>query len=137
MYKIITLLMVFFFFSSRRRHTRSLCDWSSDVCSSDLPLCRRGARLDGSHRYTALAGLERLAHLAHKERRYVHVGAARARPDDVLRHLQGLGYRVGALEAHAFGGHNISPDKDHVPQVIQGMGRPVQDCERMNAVVGV
>ena len=29
-------LFVFFFFSSRRRHTRSLCDWSSDVCSSDL-----------------------------------------------------------------------------------------------------
>src|SRR5260221_6746830 len=27
---------VVFFFSSRRRHTRSLCDWSSDVCSSDL-----------------------------------------------------------------------------------------------------
>src|SRR5438034_7428701 len=25
-----------FFFSSRRRHTRSLCDWSSDVYSSDL-----------------------------------------------------------------------------------------------------
>src|SRR5438034_3303153 len=24
------------FFSSRRLHTRSLCDWSSDVCSSDL-----------------------------------------------------------------------------------------------------
>src|SRR5438034_7296631 len=28
--------LLFFFFSSRRRHTRSLCDWSSDVCSSDL-----------------------------------------------------------------------------------------------------
>src|SRR5947207_15292865 len=28
--------MFVFFFSSRRRHTRSLCDWSSDVCSSDL-----------------------------------------------------------------------------------------------------
>src|SRR5438132_4173287 len=28
--------MTFFFFSSRRRHTISLCDWSSDVCSSDL-----------------------------------------------------------------------------------------------------
>src|SRR5690349_23898792 len=27
---------LFFFFSSRRRHTRSLRDWSSDVCSSDL-----------------------------------------------------------------------------------------------------
>src|SRR6266481_10065844 len=30
------LNMVFFFFSSRRRHTRWNCDWSSDVCSSDL-----------------------------------------------------------------------------------------------------
>src|SRR6266481_10104303 len=27
---------IFFFFSSRRRHTRWNCDWSSDVCSSDL-----------------------------------------------------------------------------------------------------
>src|SRR5690242_21355638 len=27
---------IFFFFSSRRRHTRLTCDWSSDVCSSDL-----------------------------------------------------------------------------------------------------
>src|SRR5438034_2188941 len=30
------LMFFCFFFSSRRRHTRSLCDWSSDVCSSDL-----------------------------------------------------------------------------------------------------
>src|SRR5260370_14775080 len=29
-------LAYFFFFSSRRRHTRFKCDWSSDVCSSDL-----------------------------------------------------------------------------------------------------
>src|SRR2546427_3211274 len=28
--------LFFFFFSSRRRHTRFDCDWSSDVCSSDL-----------------------------------------------------------------------------------------------------
>src|SRR6267143_2587607 len=28
--------IIFFFFSSRRRHTRWNCDWSSDVCSSDL-----------------------------------------------------------------------------------------------------
>src|SRR2546430_10884025 len=27
-----------FFFSSRRRHTRFDCDWSSDVCSSDLKM---------------------------------------------------------------------------------------------------
>src|SRR5690242_20813688 len=31
----------FFFFSSRRRHTRLTCVWSSDVCSSDLEICRR------------------------------------------------------------------------------------------------
>src|SRR6266480_3780276 len=31
-------LIFFFFFSSRRRHTRLTCDWSSDVCSSDLAL---------------------------------------------------------------------------------------------------
>src|SRR5690349_5654184 len=29
-------IFCFFFFSSRRRHTTSLRDWSSDVCSSDL-----------------------------------------------------------------------------------------------------
>src|SRR2546430_17590472 len=35
-----------FFFSSRRRHTRFDCDWSSDVCSSDLALRgRRGERV--------------------------------------------------------------------------------------------
>src|SRR5204862_1631429 len=32
----VILCFFFFFFSSRRRHTRSLRDWSSDVCSSDL-----------------------------------------------------------------------------------------------------
>src|SRR5260370_7521242 len=34
----LLLSMCFFFFSSRRRHTRFKCDWSSDVCSSDLVL---------------------------------------------------------------------------------------------------
>src|SRR2546430_12276174 len=33
--------MRLFFFSSRRRHTRFDCDWSSDVCSSDLPNSER------------------------------------------------------------------------------------------------
>src|SRR5690554_7787855 len=28
---------IIFFFSSKRRHTRCGRDWSSDVCSSDLP----------------------------------------------------------------------------------------------------
>src|SRR2546430_12426040 len=36
------LISFFFFFSSRRRHTRFDCDWSSDVCSSDLRQSRGG-----------------------------------------------------------------------------------------------
>src|SRR5260370_39889613 len=32
----MTSRIFLFFFSSRRRHTRFKCDWSSDVCSSDL-----------------------------------------------------------------------------------------------------
>src|SRR5256886_6906598 len=39
----------YFFFSSRRRHTRFDCDWSSDVCSSDLAVphdaCQGGFHL--------------------------------------------------------------------------------------------
>src|SRR3712207_6880464 len=33
----VCYVLIFFFFSSRRRHTRYWRDWSSDVCSSDLP----------------------------------------------------------------------------------------------------
>src|SRR5947207_11724923 len=39
-------MFFFFFFSSRRRHTRSLCDWSSDVCSSDLDAPPREPQAD-------------------------------------------------------------------------------------------
>src|SRR5690625_1819260 len=41
-------LIFIFFFSSRRRHTRWPRDWSSDVCSSDLPLPRTGPALTAS-----------------------------------------------------------------------------------------
>src|SRR2546427_780994 len=39
-------MSVVFFFSSRRRHTRFDCDWSSDVCSSDLLPVGRTTPLD-------------------------------------------------------------------------------------------
>src|SRR2546430_9853924 len=52
-------LVVFFFFSSRRRHTRFDCDWSSDVCSSDLEfwyglvgLAGIGQNFDGNGTFT-------------------------------------------------------------------------------------
>src|SRR2546430_10746536 len=36
--RLASVCVLFCFFSSRRRHTRFDCDWSSDVCSSDLVL---------------------------------------------------------------------------------------------------
>src|SRR6266508_4978851 len=44
------MLPVFFFFSSRGRHTIWPRDWSSDVCSSDLPSCPRGKAYESSSR---------------------------------------------------------------------------------------
>src|SRR5438270_13999363 len=44
--------MFFFFFSSRRRHTRFDCDWSSDVCSSDLVHDCGGIRKNSATRQT-------------------------------------------------------------------------------------
>src|SRR6266571_5939547 len=40
------MIIIFFFFSSRRRHTRLTCDWSSDVCSSDLGVQADEGRTD-------------------------------------------------------------------------------------------
>src|SRR5256885_13694828 len=68
-----------FFFSSRRRHTRLQGDWSSDVCSSDLPWLHdtEGRRyLDGvsswwvnlfghSHPHIQAALTDQLAQLDH------------------------------------------------------------------------
>src|SRR6516164_10916956 len=48
-----------FFFSSRRRHTRWNCEWSSDVCSSDL--------LD--HGVVGLGAGVGEEHLGHRHRR--------------------------------------------------------------------
>src|SRR6266403_2727649 len=52
----------FFFFSSRRRHTRSLRDWSSDVCSSDLDA---GA---APRAYLWIKRVERRMHHSHEDR---------------------------------------------------------------------
>src|SRR5260370_40848511 len=50
----------FFFFSSRRRHTRFKCDWSSDVCSSDLTAQEGGPGHDHAEPRISPHGLSRL-----------------------------------------------------------------------------
>src|SRR6266403_1226765 len=47
-FSILQYFLYLFFFSSRRRHTRSLRDWSSDVCSSDLDHRSELQGLEGS-----------------------------------------------------------------------------------------
>src|SRR5438034_7980936 len=56
-----------FFFSSRRRHTRSLCDWSSDVCSSDLMTLPEMALrfiLNNLDVHTTIPGMRKPKHVA-------------------------------------------------------------------------
>src|SRR5436190_24166889 len=64
------MMLLSFFFSSRRRHTRSLCDWSSDVCSSDLAGRalgggRRGGRGGGRGRVGGAARQQQAAQADH------------------------------------------------------------------------
>src|SRR5260370_1722341 len=51
---------VLFFFSSRRRHTRFKCDWSSDVCSSDL-ICSKLTPLNSRISLTNLSHPKRMS----------------------------------------------------------------------------
>src|SRR5205085_5800818 len=82
-------LLSCFFFSSRRRHTRFDCDWSSDVCSSDLDeiALSENASLDGFMHKILGKGyfvldqwqLEKLAHVRRKARAcYVTDGLPRS-----------------------------------------------------------
>src|SRR5438309_5536963 len=70
------LSVLIFFFSSRRRHTRWNCDWSSDVCSSDLirDLEHRGERRrygEEQRRPLPREDLEHLHRLGRSEERRV------------------------------------------------------------------
>src|SRR6266481_8120448 len=84
---------VLFFFSSRRRHTRWNCDWSSDGCSSDLPLTRpRPGHAD-------LAGMQKFGHTDARpvlERASARETAARVALGEVARRLlsQVLGIEI-------------------------------------------
>src|SRR6266480_5374218 len=102
-----TRIFFFFFFSSRRRHTRLTCDWSSDVCSSDLCRCQRTACFDEE----GLArGREPDPARETMEQCHAHfpLEVADLLRERRLRHAQPTG---GSEEAPFFG------DRDEVPQV--------------------
>src|SRR5260221_2141036 len=69
----------FFFFSSRRRHTRSLCDWSSECA---LPISALKA---GAHDFLAKTALARLLPAVERELRDVAVRRERTLAHDALR----------------------------------------------------
>src|SRR5438874_2285443 len=62
----VVVSVFFFFFSSRRRHTRSLRDWSSDVCSSDLGLATFAQRKLGERGVEIRLGQRLAAATAHE-----------------------------------------------------------------------
>src|SRR5690625_1310189 len=78
----------FFLFSSRRRHTRWPRDWSSDVCSSDLP----GLNLDGYLK--KLFGCIRRVEPSACDKAYPPLGNAQERG------VKPLGHRVLVVRVH-------------------------------------
>src|SRR4030095_850407 len=73
------------FFSSRRRHTRSLCDWSSDVCSSDLDERVIRALADAFTLHWSNADAENLSLMWSREGDIVHPDGVIERGREVIR----------------------------------------------------
>src|SRR5882762_11517879 len=92
-----------FFFSSRRRHTTFKCDWSSDVCSSDLVALigeRRAALVEvAGDRLLAVVDVARRDDLVARvaERLHRHVELVAVLGLHVLAH----DLLAGLSEAHA------------------------------------
>src|SRR3972149_4172328 len=89
------------FFPSRRRHTRFDCDWSSDVCSSDLR--RRKLVLEAIQEVCSYRGWRLLA--AHVRSSHVHaVVVAEDMPERVLQGFKASDRTALGQRARA-GGH--------------------------------
>src|SRR6266496_310305 len=105
----ISITFFFFFFSSRRRHTRSLRDWSSDVCFRSRAGGSDGDRQPGRSSSRVLHVVQREVAVAATKRG----GGAAARPGaiDVVRHLAASGYRAALHPLHARRGRGRGGDR--------------------------
>src|SRR5882672_1938242 len=117
--------LLFFFFSSRRRHTRSLCDWSSDVCSSDLHKVRSTPDDPGRAMVTGLLELCRQAEIGASEVDAVFHGTTVA-TNAVLEHR---GSEAGMLTTKGFRdvvhiGRHQRPQHYSIMQDIPWQARP-------------
>src|SRR3989475_12918327 len=111
----------FFFFSSRRRHTRFDCDWSSDVCSSDLvrPVCGLTSMHTGTTGTTGMTGItdgaDGMAFLDIEQVVFTYPG----RPPVV----DGVDWRVQAGEVHCLLGRS-GCGKTTLLKLAAGLLRP-------------
>src|SRR3974377_147219 len=83
----------FFFFSSRRRHTRWNCDWSSDVCSSDLIISTTQIYSDSGELEGAVATIKDITEEVAPQRREV------VAESKLMRDVINFTKRVAASEA--------------------------------------
>src|SRR6267378_4974672 len=103
------MFIFFFFFSSRRRHTRSLRDWSSDVCSSDL--AHDSGQLKFCNTHAGLAEKRTFKHFIAALRRIhwvVHCKAPFAGPEQVLRYLSRYTHRIAISNRRLVAADNTS-----------------------------
>src|SRR6267142_4308561 len=114
MFAYVLHYFLYFFFSSIRRHTRLTCDWSSDVCSSDL---FEAEHLVHSH----LQGLGALAVKEHDVLQRPHAAAVDAADADfadiagvIERADLQLQRTVGVLIAHRYIFENRLEEGGHI-----------------------
>src|SRR2546430_11433854 len=109
-YLFLLVFCFFFFFSSRRRHTRFDCDWSSDVCSSDLVSILPAASAQNMKASSA-SGLcaRRIVRLAGTRASGGDLGRLDVEGLEVVLVLGVLGPPAGALRRFVPGGLGVRP----------------------------
>src|SRR6266516_6860353 len=115
-------MFFYFFVSSRRRHTISYGDWSSDVCSSDLPRLARDPELLGVREELRARGPHvRVQHVVEPPGPPVHalrvVGAlpAAPRPDELRERAREPDRAAARAPEPSESRGGLRMDRPHVP----------------------
>src|SRR5260370_14402930 len=115
--------MIFFFFSSRRRHTRFKCDWSSDVCSSDLGHDGKWFVTHVHQERLVAAYVVNVVDEAERLKNFERTGCA-AQPESVEAHRPRTSCPHNALDTLLIGGALFF--RSH--RKLCGPGLPVSGC---------